>query len=440
MNTQANEPLQDTKVIDGEIIEVKTPAAALAVLNPGEYGKQLMEPFAKQLTLARRKVGREKFDITTKEGMATAKALRKLFVTIRTDADAAKSEAKRPIDAAGKAILAEFKPIEEGAKAEEAKIAAVIAAEEKRIADEKAAAIAAERARIEAIEARLAHIRSLPSSMQMADSTAIQGKIDALLAKQLDPALYDEFLDEAAEAMIETVDQLRAHLQAALDREEAARKAEETARELQRMKDEQAERERKEREAQAERDRQAEEARKAQAERERQFAEQQAAVQRQQQQMSEIMAMNTLASTAPTIELHGELERQLAKVQAFDPASYGDMAPMATMARDMALQALQARYAQLPDPYIAPVPAAVEEAPAAAEPTAQYVDQDAPDVITPAAIDNLTETLEANRQAPRRPELVEVVNVLAKHYQVEKLTVLAWMMDWNVEAIAVMEE
>jgi hypothetical protein len=372
MNTQTESTakLEDINVIDGEIIEIKMPDAAQAVLNPAEYGRILMEPYAKQLTAARRKVSSSKYDIKTKEGMKTAKDLAKLFVTIRTTADEAKANAKRPIDAAGAAILAEYKPIETGAKAEEKKIKDIIAAEEKRLKDEEQAKIAKERARIEAIEERLVQIREIPNLLAQAASADISAKIDGLLAEQLDPALYEEFLEDAASAKIETVDKLRALLQSALVREEAARIAEKNAKELEQL-------------------------RADVAKREQEAADQAAAVQRQKRDMDEIMEINALAGKAPTIETREQLGLALEQVLHFDPTFYGALESMATMARDMATKALQARLEQLPDldPFIAPAPEPVKPAPA------------------------------------KCPPASEVLDVLANHYQVDKETVNVWMID-----------
>lgn len=398
MATDTQEP-NDKVVIEGEVIEVKTPEAALAVMNPGEYGKQLMEPYVKQLTAARRKFTTAKFDIKTKDGMTTAKQLKKLFVTIRTTADEAKANAKRPIDAAGAAILAEYKPIETGAKAEEKKIADIITAEEKRLADEKQAKLDAERVRTEAIEARLAHIRNIPGTMVLAESTKISETIETLLAKQLDPKMYDEHLEAAAEAMIETVDKLREHLAAALAREEATRVAKENAEKLARLEAEQAERD------------------KAAAEAKRIADEQVAAVARQAQDMQDIMAINMVANTAPGIETRAQLAEELSKVHAFDPAKYGTIQNMADMAKTLATNALQARLAQLPEEEPEPQPELkVEPVQESYVVPARRFGGGGSSYRSPAPA-----------PAPVVPALEELAGVLARHYDVELTVAIGWM-------------
>lgn len=423
MSTETQQPVNDPAIIEGEVIEVKTPEAALAVMNPGEYGKQLMEPYVKQLTAARRKATTSKFDIKTKDGMTSAKQLKKLFVTIRTTADEAKANAKRPIDAAGAAILAEYKIVEAGAKAEEARIAALITAEEKRLEDEKQAKIAAERARIEAIEERLVELRSMPATLALAASSTIQKCIDALLADQLDPKDYQEFLDEAAEAKIATVEKLREHLTAALAREEAARIAQENAEKLARLEAEQAERD------------------KAAAEAKRIADEQAAAVARQAQDMQDIMAINMVVNTAPGIETRAQLAEELAKVQAFDPARYGTIQNMADMAKTLATNALQARLAQLPEdpqpePEVFPSTLAFNStsggwsrrAPAGIT----YGSPPCENFASPAAeteVDHGGRLVPMAEVFPECPPAAEVLDVLAKHYQVDKETVNVWMID-----------
>lgn len=400
----------DHLTIDGAITEVKKPDNALVIVNPTQFATELFQPYNDQLAVAKRKAGREKYDIKTKDGMAKAKEFRATFVTIRTTADKAKSEAKRPIDEAGKKILEIYKALETAAKAEEAKHNALIVAEETRIEEEKQARIAAERVRIEAIEARIAHIAAIPVQLAPAESGVIAAKIEELVAKRLDPAMYDEFLEAAVTAINTTVDQLREHHATALTREAAERQAAADRAELARLQEEKKEREKKEaadaeRRAEEDRQRQLDAEKAAQA-----TADALAAVQRQQAQMGELMEIQQLSLTDP--QDRAALEAALAKATAFNPASYGALEPMAKMTRDTSTATLNALLAALPAPEPEP---AVEVAAPAVEAAQPAVVETAPvsapryrSVLEPVA-------------APAGPTDLELVKALAELFVVPTL-------------------
>lgn len=279
---QNDAPAADDNTIEGGVTVVKEIDHAQVILNPTQYAIELFKPFNDQLATEKRRARRVRYDITTPDGMIVAKELATTFVKIRTKAEKAKTEAKRPIDQAGKLILAQYATLEAAAKAEEKVHADAIEAERKRLADIEEANRKAEQARIEAIEARLVHIRGIPGRAQKADSVALQAQIDELLAKQLDPALYDEFLTQAAEAMMETTEQLRQLHTEALEREAEARRVAAQAAELERLKAEREAAEARRREEEAERERQADAERKKAADEkadlERQLAEMKAAM------------------------------------------------------------------------------------------------------------------------------------------------------------------
>jgi hypothetical protein len=290
MNTETQ---QDQNTIDGAVTEVKAPDNALVVIDPERYATELFQPFQDQLATAKRRAARATYDVTTKDGMAAAKELVRTFVKIRTSADKAKTEAKRPIDQAGKAILTRFNLIKAGAETEEEKHARVIEAEEARIEEEKQKKIAAERVRIEAIESRIAHIRSLAGQLARADSATLAAKVEEMASKRLDPAMYDEHLDDAVNALNGAVDELRSLHQQALEREEEARRVAAERAELERLRQEQAKRDAEEQERQrlaqqeaAEKERAAQAERDAAAAREadlqRQLAEMRAQLEAQQ--------------------------------------------------------------------------------------------------------------------------------------------------------------
>jgi hypothetical protein len=337
-NTATNnaaDAVADEQIIDGKIVEIK-PDNALVVMDPAKYATELFASFNEELAVAKRKSARIKYDIATTEGMDSAKSLRNTFVKIRTRADKAKTEAKRPIDLAGKEILARFALLKAAAEAEEAKHNLAITAQEEKIEAEKQAKIEAQRVRTEEIQNRIAHIRGIPAMLVQSSSAAVGDKLAELSEKRLEPAMYDDHLEDAINALNSTIDQLRAMVQTALAREETARQAEADRVELDRLRNEKAEADRKAAADQA-----------AQA-------EALAAMQRQQQQMTEIMAIQGMGSTAGDRFI---VDAALATVRAFTPESYGDLQPMAAMARDMATMKLEATLAALPAPIMVSVAA-----------------------------------------------------------------------------------
>lgn len=381
----------DGRTIEGGITVVEEKLDhALVVTNPAQYAKILFEPFFAELTSARRKAAAAKYDITTPAGMEAAKMHAKTFTKIRTNADKVKVEAKKPIDQSGKIILSEFDRLATAAKAEQAKHEKAIADEQARLEKIEEEKRQAERARIEAIETRLSYIRGLPRQLEKADAAFLQARLDELLAKQLDPALYEEFLEQAAEAMIETTDAVRQLLKDAIEREAAAARLAEL-------------------EA-------AEAARKAAAD----------AMAAQQQLMLDILGIQNLASELVANGFDKDrtyVEAALAKVAAFDPAACGAMAPMATLARDSVLPSLQNMLGEL---------AFVE----AAEETTTLLEQQAAVAASVAASEAPAATPAPSGAyrfparaipEPKRPTDIAIVDVLAAHYGVPALVAVGWL-------------
>lgn len=240
MNTATQAAPED--VIEGAIAEVKSDNA-LVTIDPTKYAAAAFEPYKKDFAAAKRAASKAgPIAISTPAGMKQAKELRASFRTIRTAVENARKAAKEPVLEAGKKIdlvakefTAEVVPFED-------KFDKLVKDEEQRLEDEKQAKIAAERARIEAIENRLAAIKGLPARNANKASSEIQTVLEELRAKQIEPALYDEFLEEAITSLNTSIDELTRMYDVAVEREAAVRKAEEDARELARLKAEQAER------------------------------------------------------------------------------------------------------------------------------------------------------------------------------------------------------
>jgi hypothetical protein len=351
-NTDLN-PADDGKTIDGEITVVTEQFQALVNIDAPEFVAQVFAPFRKELTTLKRRAAKDaNYDITTPAGMATAKDLKKQFAKIRTTAENIRKERKAPIVEIGKLLDTEYKKLETDVREHEDRHALAIEQEAQRLAEIERQKIEAERVRVEQIESRLASIRGLPMKYAQADSETLAITVQELVEKRLDPAMYEEYLEDAVRALNTSIEELNQLHAAALGREAAARQAEADRQELARLKAEQAERERIAAEEKAERDRQARLDREAAEAQAKELAAQQVAVQRQQQQMQEIMEIKAMADA---LQATGERTREslqaaINKVRAFEPGTYGTMAAMAAMVRDAALPILEDLLADMPTP------------------------------------------------------------------------------------------
>lgn len=406
-NTGADQ-LDDGRTIEGGIKVVAEPDNALVVLDPPRFATELFKPFNDDLASAKRK--RIRYDITTKEGMAQAKEVLANLVKIRTGAEKAKTKAKRPIDLAGKEILAQYNTLETACKAEEKKHADAIAEENARIARIEEEKRQLERVRIEAIEGRIEDIRLIPVTLAKADSSTIAATLDELVARVLKPEDFQEHLEVAIGAQNIAINDVRQLLVETRDRENKDA-------ELARLR---AEDERRRADA---------------AETQRKADEAAAALKSQQDQMAAIMEMNNLANTltdAGKDQDRTAIEAALAKLEAFDPAAFGAMAPMATLARDAAKPLLLDLLANLPAPAPAPDPF---------EPEAPYVD---PDIDQQPAVAPVVEArvvaasgvrfgLPAMKQ--RKPADIDLLELVAHHYDVSNETAISWLATFDADAV-----
>lgn len=162
-----------------EITEYQQTAAAIALLRDKHAGP---------------------FDTTTKEGMALAKEARAEVRGFRTSVEKLRAELKAPLLERGKQIDAEAKRITAELIAIEDPIDAAIKAEERRKEEEKAAKARAEADRVAQINARLLHIRRVPTSLIGKPVDEIEREIARMNAYEPDPAEFCEFLPEAIAA------------------------------------------------------------------------------------------------------------------------------------------------------------------------------------------------------------------------------------------------
>jgi hypothetical protein len=125
-----------------------------------------------------------------------------------------------------KAVIAEEKELIAIIEPEEARILALRDAWDEQIAAEKAAKIAAERARVEAIQARIDAITEVPFGLDGAKAVAIKAAIDALDDAHITEELFAEFVGDASKALDSTLERLSKLLAGAEVFEQAAREAE----------------------------------------------------------------------------------------------------------------------------------------------------------------------------------------------------------------------
>jgi hypothetical protein len=359
----------------------ETNLAPVPTFDGKAYAISVFEPFKRQITKAKREAAKtETYDITTGAGMGRAKELRAMFRDIRTTVENVRKDRKAPIIQAGKLlderaaeIKAEVEPFEDRYDRE-------IKAEEQRKADEKARKEAEERARVEAIQNRVDHIRGAASRLAGATSDAIKAELNTWTLMRLEPADYQEYLEDALTAVNTTIDQLTALLAQAEAREAEARRVQEERAELARLKAEQEEREKAEREAAAERDR------LARAEAQRVEAERRAAADRE-----------------------AELQRQLADMKAQLAAASAPAAPtVAPIEEDHTGIIVGAALVSAGQP--GPDAEIVEKL----DPAVHVLVEDAK--LVPGAV----------IYSPR-PTHGEMVEVLAKHYEVSEDTIINWL-------------
>lgn len=429
-------------------------AQAAPVLNPEKYSAAVFDGHRKQLAKAKREASKvEAYDITTTAGMSVAKDLRASFRDIRTSAENTRKDRKAPIIQIGKLIDAKYKELEAEIEPLESKYDAEIKGEEKRKADEKARKESLERARVEAIEGRLAQIRGVPGRMASADSQAIRKEIDQWTLLRLDPDDYQEYLEDALRAVTATLDQLGDLLTAAEGREAEARRIAAEREELARLQAEAKLREQAEREAAAERERLAKiERDKAEVERRAAAERQELADKRMAEMEAERIKNQELMLEVQAITKRGEVDgdaRTLlqalvdAETLVVDVSTFGLMVGMAQMAKEMAVSTIGHKYgvrlaAELQqawdDAYAEKAQRETVDVPMIEEgaPIAWGVDIGHPDGDHNAdwmfGMPTLAELpFEHVEAAPVRPTDGEIIEVLATHYEVSEDTITAWL-------------
>jgi len=218
-----------------------------------------------------------RYDVTTSEGMALAKAARAELRDYRVNLEKKRVQIKAPALERSRLIDAEAKRITAELVALEDPIDAQIKGEEGRKEREREAKIEAERLRVAGIQERIAEIRGAVAAAGSCSSSLISEHMDDVGRMVIGPE-FAEFAEAATAAKEQTLYQLAALHEAARQREEEAIRLKAERAELEALRADQAKRQAEE----AERERaaaaaRAEADRVAQVQRDRLAAESRAA-------------------------------------------------------------------------------------------------------------------------------------------------------------------
>lgn len=200
------------------------------------------------------------YDVSTSDGMADAKAARLALREPRYEIERIRKSAKAPILALGKQLDADAARITAEIEKIESPIDQQIKAEEARKEAEKQAKIAAEAARVQDIQERIAELRGCPILTAASGSKLIAQHLADLSSLPVDES-FAEFRQQAEDAKAAGLARLGSLHQAALTHEAEQARIEAERAELARLRAEQAERDRVERERIAAEERAAREAR-----------------------------------------------------------------------------------------------------------------------------------------------------------------------------------
>ena len=316
------------------------------------------------------------FEVATPAGMKAAIEARREIREPRLAVERIRKAAKAPILALGKTLDAEAARITKALEALEEPIDRQIKDEEDRKEREKQAKIAAEAARVQGIQDRIADIRAAVTAAPK-DSAGILRTIEALSAVAIDES-FAEFVEAAADAKAATLGRLRDFHDGALEREaEQARLAAERE-ELARLR-----RAEEERQA-AERARMAEEERQARATREAAEAEERRLRREREQADAEARAQREAEDRARRQAEEAELQRQREAIEAERKAQQAEADRLAREREELA----------------------AKEAATAAR---------------------VAEQKAAARRSASRPTDAEILKVIADHFQVSTTTASGWL-------------
>lgn len=141
------------------------------------------------------------YDVTDKRQMEAAKRDRRELVQLRTGLEAKRKELKAPALERSRLIDAEAKDIEVQIRKLEEPIDIQIKAEEARAESERLAKLEAERDRIETIMGMINALRELPGKVSGWPSARIAAELRDVESLSADEAIYEEFTDQAGDAL-----------------------------------------------------------------------------------------------------------------------------------------------------------------------------------------------------------------------------------------------
>jgi colicin import membrane protein len=221
-------------------------AMAVVTLSPEKYAAEVYQPFNDQLTTAIDSLRNVEYDIQTTAGMAIAVKCRALPRDIRVAADKERKARKAPLNQIGKLLESGFDQIEARTTPLEELFDADIKAEEARKEADRAAKIAAERARRDHIEDMVAAIRECATDAVNLCKTAfdVQKMHDHLAPREITAAEFQEYFDEAVKAKTDALGIIARTLVTRTEQEAEAARLKAEREELARLRAEQVERER----------------------------------------------------------------------------------------------------------------------------------------------------------------------------------------------------
>ena len=197
-------------------------ALALITLQPEQYAAEVYQPFKKRLAAAIESARSIEYDIATGKGLEVVTKARRTLMDIRIEANKQREARKAPIIQIGKLLESSYKAVEELVLPLETFFDGEIKAEEQRKENEKQAKIAAERVRIEAIQARIKVFGDLvlqAAGKVSADISAIEQQLEEI---EITEEVFEEFMAQAISSKAEAGESLTIAFKAAYDAEQAA--------------------------------------------------------------------------------------------------------------------------------------------------------------------------------------------------------------------------
>ncbi|MDB5777560.1 MAG: hypothetical protein JWP38_3693 [Herbaspirillum sp.] len=196
-------------------------STALVTMDPEKYVAAVFVGFRRQLDAYKVRAASAAYDVTTTAGMKVAVDLRAEGRSIRVASEKARKERKAPILEIGKLLDSKQKELEAEISPLESKFDDDIKAEENRKEADRLAKLAVERARREAIEARIDVLVRTPLIVVGQSSVVIDRVIQSFMTEVLDGS-YEDLLPKAQAAHAAALAVLQESLTNAINSEKEA--------------------------------------------------------------------------------------------------------------------------------------------------------------------------------------------------------------------------